>query len=654
MSDPKDFPNFLPGDRQSLDELRRFNELADRVNSPYRFDSGSSNPMGGESGLDSGGSYSVPAPIDPLLPVRIDYAEYLMDDATISTGGTGGSYAVSDTITLAGDRQDVILEVTAVAGSLVSAVTILQLGVFDAVPANPVPQASTTGGGTGATFDLGFVGDDSPTLLYSWTQLTPDEDGAFVDLPGGLTGLTPVNPAVEINRATLAVQSKTWLRYRVVAGDVNTYGTLFHEIDSGTAASGSELFPVRIVYREWVTATAVVDDAGMNYAVDDTITLAADRVNLVVKVTSIDGGGGVTGSEIVTIGVYTIGDNPSNPQAQLSTSGSGTGATFTVNLVAEAGGWSPTVFYSWVEQIEDASGFLVDKAGGRTGTVPTNAAVHINRLFLRVGSKAWLRKVSPEVSVTYDGGAVLGPFYDMESWLLKVSDQGGNSETATTALAIVGDGGNVSTTLTRDAVDPGDVSVTIMMSDSPSFTNINISDSVFLGGSATFNFNNVTILNFPGSSSIAFHGARFPSATSTIIGTGSHKDCTFSVSGGTNFGAAGYDVDGTLINGGKAARIAVSGYYHFTSASLWFASSYLNARMFINTSANGSDIITKGLVRTSAGGTIDEDGIYILECSGDYSCAAGDTITVAVWNMDTLLSVTMDDAMLHFHRIPTS
>ncbi len=503
-----------------------------------------------------------------------------------------------------------------------------------------------------------ITGQDTPgSPWYSFEQVTFYNDSTTLATgdwtfaySGGFNDSTTFNAAelngndsVPFGAATGAIVTLYQME------DGQSWGFFF-----GGTGSQTGLFPVRIVYREWVTATAVVAAGGSGYAVDDTITLAADRVNLVVKVTTIGGGGAVTGSEIIQIGVYTIGNNPSNPQAQLSTSGSGTGATFTVNLVAEAGGWSPTIFYSWVEQIEDASGFLVDRAGGRTGTVPTNAAVHINRLFLRVGSKAWLRKVSPEVSVTYDGGPVLGPFYDMESWLLKVSDQGGNSETATTALGVVGDGGNVSTTLIRDAVDPGDVSVQVMMSASPSFTNLTVNNAVNFSNS-TINFNSVTFINFTPSISLTFHGARFPSATSTSIGVGtSHKDCTFSVSGGPNFGAGGYDADNTLIAGGAAATISTSGYYHFTSATQWTASAYLNARMYIKTSANGNDIISKGLLRTSVGGAIDEDGIAIIECSGDYNCAAGDTITVQAYNMDTVLGVTLSDAMLHFHRIPTS
>jgi hypothetical protein len=74
--------------------------------------------------------------------------------ASVQAGGSG--YAVNDTITLAGGTttQAVVLKVTSVSGGAVTGVIIQTAGNYSAVPSNPVAQAATSGGGTGATFNM--------------------------------------------------------------------------------------------------------------------------------------------------------------------------------------------------------------------------------------------------------------------------------------------------------------------------------------------------------------------------------------------------------------------------------------------------------------------------------------------------------------------
>jgi hypothetical protein len=76
---------------------------------------------------------------------------------------------------------------------------------------------------------------------------------------------------------------------------------------------------------------AIVDDGDSGYAVDDTITLTGGTftVATILIVTSIDGGGQITGVDIDTPGTYTVA--PGDPVAQGSTSGSGVG-TPTFNM----------------------------------------------------------------------------------------------------------------------------------------------------------------------------------------------------------------------------------------------------------------------------------------------------------------------------------
>jgi hypothetical protein len=70
--------------------------------------------------------------------------------AAVAAGGTG--YAVGDTITL---PNGVVLTVATLAVSAVATVTITNAGnVAGTPPANPQAQVSTSGAGTGATFNL--------------------------------------------------------------------------------------------------------------------------------------------------------------------------------------------------------------------------------------------------------------------------------------------------------------------------------------------------------------------------------------------------------------------------------------------------------------------------------------------------------------------
>lgn len=76
---------------------------------------------------------------------------------------------------------------------------------------------------------------------------------------------------------------------------------------------------------------AVIVGAGSGYAVNDTITLTGgtSTTATVLRVTAVNSGA-VTGVSIQTAGSYTILPS-AHPVAQGSTSGSGTGATFTIN-----------------------------------------------------------------------------------------------------------------------------------------------------------------------------------------------------------------------------------------------------------------------------------------------------------------------------------
>lgn len=84
-----------------------------------------------------------------------DIATKKVSVAVVASGGTG--YAVGNTISLG---NGVILTVATITGSVVATATITNAGSIPAAatpPTNPVAQVSTTGTGTGATFNLTWI-----------------------------------------------------------------------------------------------------------------------------------------------------------------------------------------------------------------------------------------------------------------------------------------------------------------------------------------------------------------------------------------------------------------------------------------------------------------------------------------------------------------
>lgn len=77
--------------------------------------------------------------------------------AIVSAGGSG--YVVNDTITLTGGTATVqaVLKVLTVSAGSVLTVSITNAGSYTVFPANPVAQGSSSGIGTGATFNITYA-----------------------------------------------------------------------------------------------------------------------------------------------------------------------------------------------------------------------------------------------------------------------------------------------------------------------------------------------------------------------------------------------------------------------------------------------------------------------------------------------------------------
>ena len=72
--------------------------------------------------------------------------------SAVAAGGTG--HAVNDEITLTGGTFPTVVKVTAHSGGVITAASVITPGSYTSNPTNPVAQASSTGSGINATFNL--------------------------------------------------------------------------------------------------------------------------------------------------------------------------------------------------------------------------------------------------------------------------------------------------------------------------------------------------------------------------------------------------------------------------------------------------------------------------------------------------------------------
>jgi hypothetical protein len=150
-------------------------------------------------------------------------------------------------------------------------------------------------------------------------------NGAFVtESPFEITGITNANPAVVsyvlLSTATSAVAINSGVTSSYVRGDTVT--------PAGGTAVTIAVFQVVNTTLAKVNSLAL----GTSYAVNDTIVLAGGTSSLapVLTVTAVNGSGGITGFVISNGGSFTT--NGSGSFTQASTSGAGTGATFSGGL----------------------------------------------------------------------------------------------------------------------------------------------------------------------------------------------------------------------------------------------------------------------------------------------------------------------------------
>jgi len=112
------------------------------------------------TGTAAGTSYtSVPSVVIPAPTTAGGVqatATVAMLATSISLASGGSGYAIGDTITLTGGTfsTTIILTVATLSGSAVATFTNNQSGTYTVLPTNPVAQGSTSGSGSGATFNI--------------------------------------------------------------------------------------------------------------------------------------------------------------------------------------------------------------------------------------------------------------------------------------------------------------------------------------------------------------------------------------------------------------------------------------------------------------------------------------------------------------------
>jgi hypothetical protein len=142
---------------------------------------------------------------------------------TLQAGGSG--YVIGDTITLTGGTfsQAITLIVATLSGSAVATFTTTNGGTYTVLPTNPISQGSTSGSGTGATFNVtawqvrltaftitaagsGYV--EQPTITFSSgsaaAYATVGSASSIKFIGGSLDFVTPSGTALNITDGSLS------------------------------------------------------------------------------------------------------------------------------------------------------------------------------------------------------------------------------------------------------------------------------------------------------------------------------------------------------------------------------------------------------------------------------------------------------------------
>ena len=294
---------------------------------------------------------------------------------SMASPDTSTGYTVGDKIKISGfnlggsdSTNDAIMTVSAIgAGGSITSITTTGVAVDADVSYSAPPMTAATSNGVDASFNVQRIG-----TVYT-INVTDGGTGylaseSFVILGSNLGGTDGVN------NLTITISTV----------DVN--GTITGTTVSGTAVNTKDYPNVTTIERivgngvgfqvglAGGNYTVSIDNAGFNYGVDQEITINGTNLNgssptndLVITVTSVDSGGGVTG--VTFTGTGATGSGSDTAIQGTNENNSGSGAIFTITRSGAA--------YSLVVATDDGSSYEVgnriiipgDQLGGAT---PTN------------------------------------------------------------------------------------------------------------------------------------------------------------------------------------------------------------------------------------------------------------------------------------------
>src|ERR1019366_749 len=274
---------------------------------------------------------------------------------------TGGSYTVNPAFI----ATETVWAADLIGGELnvvmgVNTATVTTPGIVASVPSNPVAQASTSGSGTGATFTMTYAPVTVTGTTGTGTKFTATGTVASGALSGALTVVIKGNYTV--NPTSLAAEPVTGGGLTgctlVLVMGVNTASVLVPGVVAtvpsnpvaqnvssgvGTGATFTMTYPLVTVTGTTGTGTKFQATGALTAgALSGALTITVNG-NYTVNPTSLTAepvtGNGLTGctiglivgvnsATVTTPGVVTA--VPSNPVVQASSSGAGTGATFTM------------------------------------------------------------------------------------------------------------------------------------------------------------------------------------------------------------------------------------------------------------------------------------------------------------------------------------
>lgn len=289
----------------------------------------------------------------------------------------GSGYAPGDTITVAGGThtQAAVLSVGTISGTAttgpIATAFVSTPGEYTALPSNPVSQASTSGSGTGGTFNATWSGQQGLTAAVYYTSAvggTNYQVNDTITIAGG-TLTSAATPAV----LTVSSVSAGGVVTGVYVSTPGAYTALpsnpVSQASTSGIGSGAEFV---IVWDTDSLVGAVPAAAGSGYVIGDTLTLTGGTYTEVAKLTvaSINSGGSIATVTVAAAGAYTV--YPTSPVSV--TGGTGTGAT----LNAVWGNQNPTETRAYVCTYVDIFGQESAPTDGATGTGETDGVWSIS------------------------------------------------------------------------------------------------------------------------------------------------------------------------------------------------------------------------------------------------------------------------------------